>query len=208
MRLNENICWPVRRPPQTFESTRIAPFLNLRLVGLPDKWIQVAGNPVYRDSAVCRNRFGNQDPSVVSNSLVSRVAAMRWLTHTSVSAVVFAVLYKFWLTVPVLQYVSLGNWRLFAIAAAAACGCVLSLLRFSTLALSCGTIVGLLLGGTWAAWKLPNDMAISVYAALASHLELFWRETSVLTLTVTLVAFWYAFFAKRRVIVRSPGPKK
>jgi len=127
---------------------------------------------------------------------------MRWLVHTSVSAAVFAILYEYWLTTPVLQYMSVGNWRLFAIAVAAAFGGVLSLLRFSTSALSCGTIAGLLSGGTWAAWKFPNDVSISIYAALVSHLESFWRETVAFTFAVALAAFCCAFFAKRRASVR------
>jgi hypothetical protein len=47
----------------------------------------------------------------------------------------------------VLQYISVGRWRLFAVVVAAACGGVLSLLRVSTSALSVGAVFGLLLGG-------------------------------------------------------------
>ena len=53
-------------------------------------------------------------------------------------------------------------------------------------ALSCGVMVGLLLGGTWAEWKTPNDVAISVGAALWSHLESFWRQMLTLTFAATL----------------------
>ena len=67
---------------------------------------------------------------------------------------------------------SVGRWRLFAVVVTAACGGVLSLLRVSTPALSVGAMFGLLLDGTWAAWKFPNDVAISVYG-LWSLRELF-----------------------------------
>jgi hypothetical protein len=97
----------------------------------------------------------------------------------------------------VLQYMSVGRWRLFAVVVAAACGGVLSLLRVSTSALSVGVMFGLLLGGTWAAWKFPNDVAISVYGAFASHLESFWRETLMLTFTATLAGFCCAYIAER-----------
>jgi len=142
---------------------------------------------------------------VVSNSLVFRIVALRWLIHTSLSAAVFAVLYKYWLTTPVLQYMSVGNWRLFAIAVAAACGGVLTFLRFPISALSCGAIAGFLLGGTWAAWKFLNDVRISVYAAFASHLESFWRETVILTFAVTLAAYFCSYFAKRRMKSGNPA---
>jgi len=76
---------------------------------------------------------------------------------------------------------------------------VLSLLRVSTSALACGVMVGLLLGGTWAAWTFPNDVTISFCAAFASHLKSFWRETLLLTFATTLAGFCCAYFAKRRV---------
>ncbi len=138
---------------------------------------------------------------MVSNSAVTRIG-MRWPIHASIAAAIFAVLYRYWLTTPVLQYVSIGRWRLFAIVVATACGSALSLLRVSRSALSCGAMAGLLLGGTWAERKFPNDVAISVYAAFASHLESFWHETLMLTFAATLAGFCCAHFAKRRVNVR------
>jgi len=92
---------------------------------------------------------------------------------------------------------SVGRWRLFAVVVAAACGGVLSLLRVSRSALSVGAMFGLLLGGTWAAWNFPNDVAISVYGAFASHLESFWRETLMLTFAATLAGFCCVYIAKR-----------
>ena len=86
---------------------------------------------------------------MVSNSVVTRIE-MRWVIHVSFTATIFAALYKYWLTTPVLQYMSIGRWRLFAIVVAIACGGALSLLRVSTPALSFGAMAGLLLGGTWA----------------------------------------------------------
>jgi len=138
---------------------------------------------------------------MVSNSVVTRIG-MRWPVHASFAAAIFAFLYKYWLTTPVLQYMSVGRWRLFAVVVAAGCGVALSLLRVSTSALSCGVMVGLLLGRTWAAWTFPNDVAISVCAAFASHLKSFWRETLLLTFATTLAGFCCAYFAKRRVNIR------
>lgn len=127
---------------------------------------------------------------------------MRWAIHASVAAAIFAVLYRYWLTAPVLQYVTIGRWRSFAIVVAAACGSALSLLRVSTPALSCGAMAGLLLGGAWAAWKAPTDVPISAYAAFVSHLESFWREILLLTFAATLAALCCVYFRKRRANVR------
>ena len=112
----------------------------------------------------------------------------RPIIQTLTATAVFAVAYRFWLAAPVLQYVSIGGWRLFAIVIAAAFGGALSLLRVPMFALSCGAMAGLLLGGTWAAWKAPNDVAISVYAAFVTHLESFWRQMLILTFAATLGA--------------------
>jgi len=165
------------------------------------KWVKF---PAPKSTSAICGTFGSRDPKtpvMVSNSVVSRIG-LRWPIHAFIAAAIFAVLYKQWLTTPVLQYVSIGRWRLLAVVVAAACGGVLSLLRFSTLALSCGAMAGLLLGGTWAAWTAPNDVAISIYHAFASHLESFWREVLTLTLATTLTAFLCAYFAKRPVNVR------
>ena len=126
---------------------------------------------------------------------------LRWLIHALIATAIFAVLYKHWLTTPVLQYMSIGRWRLIAVVIAATCAGALSLLRFSTVALTCGAMTGLLLGGTWTAWT-SSDVTISAYHALASHLESFWREVLRLAFTTTLTAFLFGYLAKRRVNVR------
>ena len=135
---------------------------------------------------------------MLSNSAVKTQAGMRWVIHASITAAMFAVLYKYWLTTPALQYVSIGRWRLFAIAAAAVCGGVLSLLRVSTPALLCGVVAGLLLGGTWVVWTSPHDLPISVDYAFTSHLQSFWREILGMTLAATLAGFCCACFTNRR----------
>jgi hypothetical protein len=122
----------------------------------------------------------------------SRITVVR----TSVIAPLIAVLYRYWLVTPVLQYLSIGRWRLVAIVVAAGIGCVMSLLRLPTLALSCASVAGLLLGGTWAAWQVPNDVPISVSGAFASHLESFWRQIIILTVATTVGGFCCARLIK------------
>jgi hypothetical protein len=55
-------------------------------------------------------------------------------------------------------------------------------------------MAGLLSGGTWAAWRAPGDIPISVGAAFASHLESFWRDVIILTIFATVIAFCCARF--------------
>jgi hypothetical protein len=131
---------------------------------------------------------------VVSNSVVTPIKP-RWDIHAFVAAA-FAVPYKYWLTAPVLHSVGIGFWRLTAIWVASACGAAMSLLRISTPALGCGAIVGLLIGGTLAAWMAPNDVPISLYRAFASHLESDWREILILTAAATLAALCCDYFRK------------
>lgn len=140
---------------------------------------------------------------MVSNSGVKTQTGMRWGVHASITAATFAVLYKYWLTTPVLQYVSISSWRLFAIVAAAVCGGVLSLLRVSTPALTCGVVAGLLLG-TWVTWTSPHDVSISVDYAFTSHLQSFWREILSLTLAATLAGLCCAYFIKRHARLNVP----
>jgi len=124
---------------------------------------------------------------------VSRIG-IRWAIHVSIVAVIFAVLYRFWLIEPVLDRVSVGRWRLFAIVIAAGCGSALCLLRIPVPALSCGALVGLIFGGTWVEWKSPHDVTISLSSAFDSHLEYFGGEIPKLTFAATLAGLCCAYF--------------
>lgn len=115
------------------------------------------------------------------------------------AAAAIAVLYRYWLVAPVLQYVSIGRWRFLAIVVVAGCGGVLALLRVPIVAVACGTMAGLLIGGTWAAWQVPHDLPMSVSHAFLSHLEPFWRTVILLTVVATVSGFCCSRFARRRV---------
>jgi hypothetical protein len=117
---------------------------------------------------------------------------------TSVVALPIAVLYRYWLITPVLQYLSIGKWYLVAIVVAAATGCVMSLLRLPTPALVCASVAGLLFGGTWAAWQAPTDVPISVSGAFESHLASFWRQIIIMTLTIIVGGICGARFLRDR----------
>lgn len=108
---------------------------------------------------------------------------------TAIFALLIAVLYRYWLVTPVLQYLSFRKWHLVAVVVAAAIGCVMSLLRLPTLGVVCASVAGLLLGGTWTAWHAPNDVPTSLSGALESHLVSFWRQAIIFTVTVTVAGF-------------------
>jgi hypothetical protein len=89
----------------------------------------------------------------------------------------------------VLQYLSIGRWTLVAIVVAGVAGGVMSLLRIPMLVLLGASVAGLLLGGTWAAWRFPNDVPISVAGGFESHLESLWRQVLILMGTFTVSGF-------------------
>jgi hypothetical protein len=113
-------------------------------------------------------------------------------------AIAIAVLYRYWLVTPVLEYLSIHEWFLLGVAVAVAIGCVMSLLRFSTLAQISASVIGLLLGGTWAGRQTPSDVAKSVSCAFESHLEVFWRPMLVLILAIAVGQFWCTRFLRTR----------
>lgn len=120
------------------------------------------------------------------------------VSKTSVAALLNAVLYRYWLVAPVLQFLSVRKWYLVAMVVAAATGCVMSLLRLPTLAVMSASAAGLLLGGTWAVWQAPNDIRISVIGAFESHLESFWRQIIILTVIATVSGLCFARLVRGR----------
>ena len=109
--------------------------------------------------------------------------------RTSVVTLVIAVFYRYWLVTPILKYLSICSWFLVALLLAAATGYLMSLLRLSTSAMVCASVAGPLLGGTWAAWRVPNDVPISLSGAFESHLETFWRQVLILAVTMAVSGF-------------------
>src|SRR5258707_13851652 len=75
---------------------------------------------------------------------------------TSIVVLLIALLYRYWLVTPVLQYVSIGKWYLVAIVVAAASGCAMSLLRLPPLAWVGASMAGPLVTGNLASWKDSN----------------------------------------------------
>lgn len=111
----------------------------------------------------------------------------REVIFVSILAAFIAILYRYWLILPVLEYLTIGQWRLVALLIAATIGVLMSRLKLSLLAVVCSSTVGLLLGGTWAA-HFGEDIPISVAFAFASSMT-FWRDEIVL-IVASLIG-WY-----------------
>jgi hypothetical protein len=124
------------------------------------------------------------------------VPSITSLGKTSFVTFLIAVLYRYWLVTPVLQYQSIHKWYLVAVVVAAAIGCIMSLLKLPTSAFVSASSVGLLLGGTWSAWHFPNDVPVSVGGAFQSYLESFWSQLLILTGTVTISGICSARFLR------------
>ena len=103
----------------------------------------------------------------------------------SAAGAVIAILYNYWLTAPVLHYVSIGKWRLVAIVVGVGMGALWAL-RVHLLPLAIASLAGLLVGGTWAAWHAPNDVRVTFIGIIASHLRAFWHDVLILTIAVTV----------------------
>jgi hypothetical protein len=107
----------------------------------------------------------------------------------SVIAILTMVLYRYWLIAPVLRVLSKNEWQAVAFAVAAMIGAVFALWRLDVLGLACGSMAGLLLGGTWAFLQSPSDVPISLGTAFRTNLETFWQSVILLTATVTVSGF-------------------
>ena len=121
----------------------------------------------------------------------------QWV-KASVAAIIVAILYRYWLITPVLEYLSLNDWRAVASAVSLALGIGWGLCRWNIPTLLIGFVLGTLIGGTWAHAEVPNDVEVSVARAVASHLESFWIDIIILTVTVSIGVFGTTHFRERR----------
>jgi hypothetical protein len=122
----------------------------------------------------------------------------REIVKALIATTVSATSYRYWLDARVLQYLSIGQWRFFAILVAAAGGGIFSMFGLPTWGVASASIAGLLLGGTWEEMQARNDVRISVNTAFTSHLESFWREVIMLTVTATIGGFCCARLRRHR----------
>jgi len=119
----------------------------------------------------------------------------REVVRVSIAATLSAILYRYWLITPVLDHLSLNQWRAVAIGVAALVGSLWALSKWNLSALVSGFMVGVLAGGTWAHWQVSHA---SLGDAFESNLECFGRDMIMLTVAVTLSGYCSARFAKSR----------
>lgn len=104
--------------------------------------------------------------------------------------VLTAVLYRFWLTYPILDKLTMGQWRIAAILAAASFGVFAALLRLPTYMLTAAVAIGLWAGGARAGLGAPRDTPTTFFDESVSHLQIFWREILLLIAVSTVGKFW------------------
>jgi len=90
-----------------------------------------------------------------------------------VAAAPISILYRYRLITPVLKYLNINQWRLIAVVVAAASGWVFFRLKLPVLVLACGSMAGLLVGGTWAAWlsNPPEDLGYGLPSLFANVVD-------------------------------------
>ena len=140
--------------------------------------------------------------AMVSNFIV-HPSRPRDAINALLVATVSGVLYRYWLNAPVLRHLSMGQWRSVAFGVVVVIGVVLVRIGLNNLAaLACSSVVGLFLGGTWAALEVPtldvtSPISTEPSQAFGSNLTL-WREIALLTIAVTLGGLLSRFVNRRK----------
>jgi hypothetical protein len=111
-------------------------------------------------------------------------------------AMLSAILFRYWLTTPVLDRMSIGQWRAVGISVAALIGSLCAFSKWNVSTLACGFVVGALAGCFWAAF--PMDHRGSIADAFYSSTELSGSDIAIFTATVTLSGCWFARARRRR----------
>ena len=84
-------------------------------------------------------------------------ACIRESILTSIVLGLVAILYKYWLTLPVLNYLSVGQWRATGVAVAAILGVAFGMAKLPAYYFGPAVALGLLLGEAWAELSFPSD---------------------------------------------------
>lgn len=118
---------------------------------------------------------------------------MKRIARASVLAITFCVLigvlYRYWLIYPILQHLTIAQWRLLATVIVAMIGAISAVLRLGTLTFTPIVAVGLLAGGTWASMSAPHDIRTTLAMDFMSHLEALWGDVLRLIVVGTLSNF-------------------
>lgn len=107
-------------------------------------------------------------------------------------AAVIGVLYRYWLTAPILGRLSVTQWHVIAFGVAVVIGVALVRVGLNLALIACSSVIGLVLGGIWAALVAPNDVTIPISTELSNafkHSFTLWWQIAILTVAVTLGGF-------------------
>jgi hypothetical protein len=111
---------------------------------------------------------------------------LRDVAGVLIAATLSAILYRYWLITPVLEYVTYNEWRAVAVLVTLVVGGVWPLFKWNVSTLVVGFTVGIFVSGAWLEWRLQDVLPTSVGSALQSHLESFWPDVIMLTVAVLL----------------------
>jgi len=89
--------------------------------------------------------------------------------------------YRLWLTYPILQNLTVSEWRIVAILAAAIFGAAAALAKLPPYFSVPAILVGLFFGGAWAGLSAPHDVPTTFLAEFVGHLRGFWPEVVLLS---------------------------
>jgi hypothetical protein len=122
----------------------------------------------------------------------------RDVINSVLAAVLVAILYRYWLTVPALLYFSMAAWLCVGVLVFVVYGCAFSFFRLPIQALACSSLVGLLVGGTWGELETPNDVSVLVGEAFRIHLITCWPDIVILTVAAVVTGFCFAYMKHLR----------
>jgi len=101
-----------------------------------------------------------------------------------VAATLSGILYRYWLSTPVLEYLTINEWHGVAVLVTLAVSGVWPLFKWNVSTLVVGFTAGILVAGTWLEWRSQRALPSSVGAAFQLHLESFRSDVIMLTVAV------------------------
>ena len=123
---------------------------------------------------------------------------LRDVAGVLIAATLSAVLYRYWLITPVLEYVTFNEWRVVAVLVTLVIGGVWPLFKWNVSTLVVGFIAGILVSGAWLEWRLQDVLPTSVGSAFQSHLESYWPDVIMLAVAVMLGGYCSARLTNSR----------
>ncbi len=124
--------------------------------------------------------------------------SIRKLSLGLILAVLVSMFYRFWLTYPILQNLTVSEWRIVAILAAAIFGAASALAKLPTYFSVPVILAALFFGGAWAGLSAPRDVPTTFLAEFAGHLRVFWPEVVLLSAVSLICSLCCAHVLQRK----------